>query len=61
MAGKRYSHLMSSIITCSVQALFWVEIFGFLFGVVSAFSPEYYTLLLFRGLVGFGLGGGFLG
>ena len=38
-----------------------VEVVGFVFGVVSAFSPDYYTLLLFRGLVGFGLGGGFLG
>ena len=30
--------------------------FGFVFGLVSAFSPEYYLAL-----VGFGLGGGFLG
>ena len=34
---------------------------GFVFGLVSAFSPEYYLLPLFRALVGFGIGGGFLG
>jgi len=61
MAGKWYGDFIDSLITCSIQALFLVEIFGFVFGIVSAFSPEYYTLLLFRGLVGFGLGGGFLG
>ena len=31
------------------------------FGVVSTFSPGYYSLLVFRGLLGFGPGGGFLG
>ena len=31
------------------------------FGVVSTFSPGYYSLLVFRGLLGFGLEGGFLG
>ena len=61
MAGKWYDDFTDFLITCSFQALFLVQIFGFVFGIVSAFSPEYYTLLLFRGLVGFGLGGGFLG
>lgn len=43
------------------KTLLIVQIWGVVFGVVSAFSPEYYSLLLFRGLLGFGLGGGFLG
>jgi len=43
------------------QTLIVVMSIGFTFGVISAFSPEYYSLLLFRGLLGFGFGGGFLG
>lgn len=31
------------------------------FGVASAFSPNYYVLLFLRGIVGFGIGGGILG
>ena len=45
----------------SLQALLGTVCWGFVFGIVSAFSPNYYTLLLLRGLVGFGFGGGFLG
>jgi len=46
---------------CSSQTLLIVLILGFVFGVASAFSPNYYVILLIRGLVGFGFGGGFLG
>ena len=43
------------------QTLLVVLILGFVFGIASAFSPNYYVILLIRGLVGFGFGGGFLG
>jgi len=43
------------------QALLAALTCGFVFSFVSAFSPNYYFLLLFRGLVGFGFGGAFLG
>ena len=46
---------------CCSQALLGTLCWGFVFSIVSAFSSGYYTLLLFRGLVGFGFGGGFLG
>jgi len=42
------------------QALLVAVSWGFVFSVVSAFSPNYYLLLLFRGLVGFGFGGSFI-
>jgi len=32
----------------------------FTFGMISSFAPNFPCLLLFRGLVGFGAGGGFL-
>ena len=38
-----------------------VNILISVFGVASAFSPNYYVLLLLRGIVGFGIGGGILG
>ena len=49
--------------TCNYfsQALLGAISWGFVFSFVSAFSPNYYTLLLFRGLAGFGFGGGSLG
>ena len=40
--------------------LFAVTFHIFAFGLVSAFAPNYLCLLLFRGLVGIGIGGGFL-
>ncbi|XP_065892911.1 putative transporter svop-1 [Dysidea avara] len=43
------------------RTLLVVLILGFVFGIASAFSPNYYVILLIRGLVGFGFGGGFLG
>ena len=49
------------LVLIHLQTLLVVQIWGVVFGVVSAFSPEYYSLLIFRGLLGFGLGGGFLG
>ena len=50
-----------TLVLIHLQTLLVVQIWGVVFGVVSAFSPEYYNLLIFRGLLGFGLGGGFLG
>ena len=44
-----------------LQALMVALSWGFVFSIVSAFSPGYYTLLLFRGMVGVGFSGGFLG
>ena len=38
-----------------------VNILISVFGVASSFSPNYYVLLLLRGIVGFGIGGGILG
>ena len=46
---------------CPLQAMICVVCIGFAFGIISSFSPEYYTLLLFRGLLGFAFGGVFLG
>ena len=43
------------------QAMLAVNILISVFGVASAFSPNYYVLLLLRGIVGFGIGGGILG
>ena len=45
---------------CYPQALLGTVCWGFVFGIVSAFSPNYYSLLLLRGLVGFGFGGAFI-
>ena len=45
----------------SIQAMFAVNVLISVFGVASAFSPNYYVLLLLRGVVGFGIGGGILG
>ena len=53
--------LMLIFAGCFSQTLLIVLILGFVFGVASAFSPNYYVILLIRGLVGFGFGGGFLG
>ena len=53
--GKIYDSL------CALQALMVALSWGFVFSIVSAFSPGYYTLLLFRGMVGVGFSGGFLG
>ena len=44
----------------SLQAILTVNILISVFGVVSVFSPNYYVLLLLRGIVGFGIGGGIL-
>ncbi|XP_065920567.1 putative transporter svop-1 [Dysidea avara] len=43
------------------KALLTIQVLGFIFGIASAFSPNYYVMLLLRGLVGFTIGGGFLG
>ena len=45
----------------SIQAMLAVNVLISVFGVASAFSPNYYVLLLLRGIVGFGIGGGILG
>jgi MFS family permease len=37
--------------------LFFCSLFIFIFGFVSSFSPSYAWMLVFRGLVGFGIGG----
>ncbi|XP_065902879.1 synaptic vesicle 2-related protein-like isoform X2 [Dysidea avara] len=42
-------------------AMLAVNILISVFGVASSFSPNYYVLLLLRGIVGFGIGGGILG
>ena len=49
------------IVCVFVQVLLAVLVVAFLSGMASAFSPNYYVLLLFRGMVGFAIGGGFLG
>jgi len=38
-----------------------VNIYIFSFGLLSAFSPNYGSLLFLRGMVGFGVGGAFVG
>ena len=37
--------------------LFFCTIFTFCFGLLSSFSPSFVYMLVFRGLVGFGIGG----
>jgi len=45
----------------SLQIMFSVNIYIFAFGVLSAFSPNYGSLLFLRGMVGIGVGGAFVG
>jgi MFS family permease len=37
--------------------LFFCTVFTFTFGLLSSFSPSFIYMLVFRGLVGFGIGG----
>ena len=49
------------LIDSSLQTMFSVNVYIFLMGLLSAFSPNYGSLLLLRGLVGLGVGGAFVG
>ena len=45
---------------CHIQTLLVVTVLGFVAGVASAFSPNYYVMLVFRWLIGLGYSGSFL-
>jgi len=38
-----------------------INVYIFVFGISSAFSPNYGSLLFLRGMVGVGVGGAFVG